>query len=387
MDYCMCESVGGSGSTTSGDLRRLEPGDPTTRGKIDCKAPGLTQLHQRLWIDYVHGRVTICYMLNENGMVSVALQRQCGIEVPSEKEIEDLVTLNRLDEILIVKIKGKIAQISALTTRSKARSGVPMGSDPDSLREEVKYLVGEIRDLTQEDVKSDLRFYCPTTSDAAVDRDKSMRLVIPEMLQQDILYHYHTSLQGGHHGIGRTYDRVRDHFQWRGLYKSVKRYVGECVDCEMGKGRPRIQGDSPGNLQATYSFQNIAMDHIPSLPSSFNGNTELLSFVDRYGIGKACVSRSAQTITETYEECAFFRFGAREVIRHDPSFNKILGQRHRATMNYRPQANRSAERIFQTTARTLKMIWINEIGTNMSNGTPSRSITQEIGSEVKRLST
>ncbi|OWY90095.1 LOW QUALITY PROTEIN: hypothetical protein PHMEG_00041932 [Phytophthora megakarya] len=104
---------------------------------------------------------------------SVALQRQCGIEVASEKEIEDLVTLNRLDETLIVKIKGKIAQISALTTRSKARSGVPMGSDPDSLREEVrtgdradpaipkwrvmdlikKYLVGEMRDLTQEDVK------------------------------------------------------------------------------------------------------------------------------------------------------------------------------------------------------------------------------------------
>ncbi|OWZ05873.1 LOW QUALITY PROTEIN: reverse transcriptase [Phytophthora megakarya] len=322
----------------------------------------------------------------------------------SDKEIQDLITLNRLDEILMVKVEGEIAQISAVTTRSKARSGVRIGSDPDSLREEVvrelrierirqaqdeeswildlkKYLVGKIRDLTQEDAKifgsiamnyevdqSDLLFYCPTTKEAAADRDKLMRLVIPETLQQDILHHYHTSLQGGHQGIGRTYDRIRDHFHWRGLYKSVQRYVGECVDCETGKGRPRIQGESPGNLQATYPFQIIAMDRIPSLPRSFNGNTELLIFVDlfsRYVIAKASASRSAQTIAETYEECVFRRFGASEVIRHDrgpgfmsdvfKSFNKILRHRQRTTMAYRPQANGSAERMVQTTTRALKM--------------------------------
>ncbi|OWY91899.1 reverse transcriptase, partial [Phytophthora megakarya] len=70
-----------------------------------------------------------------------------------------------------------------------------------------KYLVGEIRDLTQEEAKMfgsiamnyeadqlDLLFYCPTTKETAADRDKMMRLMIPETLQQDILHHYHTSL-------------------------------------------------------------------------------------------------------------------------------------------------------------------------------------------------
>ncbi|POM67314.1 Reverse transcriptase, partial [Phytophthora palmivora] len=47
---------------------------------------------------------------------------------------------------------------------------------------------------------------------------------------------------------------------------SVQRYVGQCIDCETGKGRPTIHGESPGNLQATYPFQIIGMDHIPSLP-------------------------------------------------------------------------------------------------------------------------
>ncbi|OWY98644.1 reverse transcriptase [Phytophthora megakarya] len=244
-----------------------------------------------------------------------------------------------------------------------------------------KYLIEEIRDLTQEEARVfgsiatnyevdqlDLLFYCPTSKETAADRDKLMRLVMPETLQQDILHHYHTSLQGGHQGVGRTYDRIRDHFHWRGLYKSVQRYVGECVDCGTVKGRPRIQGESPGNLQATYPFQIIAMDHIPSLPRSFKGNTELLVFVDLFTgsvITKASASRSAQTIAETYEECVFLRFGASEVIRHDrepgfmsdffKSFNKILGQRQRATMAYRPQANGSAERMVQTTTRALKM--------------------------------
>ncbi|KAE8881312.1 hypothetical protein PF003_g34773 [Phytophthora fragariae] len=110
------------------------------------------------------------------------------------------------------------------------------------------------------------------------------------------------------------------------------------------------------------------MDHIPSLPKSHKGNTELLIWVDLftgYVIAKASASRTAQTIAESYEECVFRRFGASEVIRHDRepgfmadffrSFNKILGQRQRATMAYRPQANGTAERMVQTTTRALKM--------------------------------
>ncbi|POM59106.1 Reverse transcriptase, partial [Phytophthora palmivora] len=161
-----------------------------------------------------------------------------------------------------------------------------------------------------------------------------MRLVIPETLYQDILHHYHVRLEGGHQGIGRTYQRIRDHFHWRGLYKSVQRYVGECVDCETGKSKPRIQGESP---------------------DLFSG----------YVIAKASSSRTAQTVAESYEECVFRRFGASEAIRHDRepgfmsdffrAFKKILGQRQRATMAYRSQANGSAERMVQTTTRAIKM--------------------------------
>ena len=116
------------------------------------------------------------------------------------------------------------------------------------------------------------------------------------------------------------------------------------------------------------------MDHIPSLPKSHRGNTELLIWVDLftgYVMAKANASRTAQTVAEGYEECVFRRFGASEVIRHDrePSFmsdffrafNRMVGQRQRATMAYRPQANGTAERMVQTLTRSIKM-YVSDVG-------------------------
>ncbi|POM76019.1 Reverse transcriptase [Phytophthora palmivora] len=360
------------------------------RGEIDCKAPSLTLLKRRAldrlndWPD--HGLVHVKRDWNgsADSLASAALQRQGGVNIESNEDKQDLITLNRLDEILVAKTTDQAAQITAVVTRPGSRSTIRTTSDPQSLRDEVvrdlridrirqdeeawisglkKYLNGDLQDLTQQEAKSyanlaadydldyhDLLFYCPSTRPTEADRDKLMLLVIPETLYQDILHHYHVSLEGGHQGIGRTYQRIRDHFHWRGLYKSVQRYVGECVDCETGKSKPRIQGESPGNLQATYSFQIIAMDHIPSLPRSHKGNTELLIFEDLfsgYVIAKASSSRTAQTVAESYEECVFRRFGTSEAIRHDRepgfmsdffrAFNKIL------------------ERMVQTTTRAIKM--------------------------------
>ncbi|CAI5709115.1 unnamed protein product [Peronospora effusa] len=110
------------------------------------------------------------------------------------------------------------------------------------------------------------------------------------------------------------------------------------------------------------------MDHIPSLPKSHKGNTELLISVDLFTgnvMAKASASRTAQTVAEEYEECVFRRFGASETIRHDrePGFmsdffralSRMVGQRQRATMAYQPQANGTAERMVQTPTRSLKM--------------------------------
>ncbi|OWY99735.1 reverse transcriptase [Phytophthora megakarya] len=265
-----------------------------------------------------------------DSLASVALQRQGGIEVHKMPGHQDLVTLNRspagvMQEDLIREIR--VDWIKQAQEVEVWIAGMK------------KYLSGSIADLTQAEARS--------YGKIAADYEEDIR-------EWDVP----TSGSG-------------DHFHWSGLYRSVQRYV---VDCETGKGKPVIRGGSPGNLQATYPFQIIAMDHIsypfqiiamdhiPSQPRSHKGNTELLIWVGLftgYVIAKASSSRSAQTVAESYEECVFRRFGASEMIRHDRelfrSFKKILGQRQRATMAYRPQANGTAERMVQTATRVLKM--------------------------------
>ncbi|POM70633.1 Reverse transcriptase [Phytophthora palmivora] len=63
------------------------------------------------------------------------------------------------------------------------------------------------------------------------------------------------------------------------------------------------------------------------------------------------------------------------------SFNKIVGQRQRATMAYRPQANGTTERMVGTLTRAVKMISISEIETNTQSASPSRSTLPKIASE------
>ena len=126
-----------------------------------------------------------------------------------------------------------------------------------------------------------LLFFCPRSTPAD-DRTGMMRLVIPEQLQRDFLHHFHTSVEGGRQEIDRTYQRIRTSFQWIGPYRSVQRFIGKCTYCKIGKGTSTVDGTSAGNVQASYPFQIIAMDHIPSQLGSFKGNTELLLWVDLF---------------------------------------------------------------------------------------------------------
>ncbi|KAJ0391367.1 hypothetical protein P43SY_010796 [Pythium insidiosum] len=79
-----------------------------------------------------------------------------------------------------------------------------------------------------------------------------------EGMVAEVLYHYHSSLAGGHQG------------------------VTPCPDCQSGKGDPRADPGSPGNLVETRPFDIVGMDHAPSLPRSHRGNSELLVWVDHF---------------------------------------------------------------------------------------------------------
>lgn len=169
-----------------------------------------------------------------------------------------------------------------------------------------QYFRGNLAALTQEDCKQlqktadsfelgndDLLYYVGMQRRPHPDGEgPQMSVVLPSTLQQEVLHHYHTSLVGGHQGISRTFARLTARFYWKNMFRSVQKFIKTCVDCETEKGEPRTRSRSPGSIQASYPFQVLGLDHIPSMPKSKRGNTELLIWVDQH-TGFVIVSTNA----------------------------------------------------------------------------------------------
>ncbi|KAE9323578.1 hypothetical protein PF008_g17318 [Phytophthora fragariae] len=167
------------------------------RGEIDYKAPGLTLLRQKAldrllaWPDHELLHVKRDWNGSADSLAGAALQRQAGVEVEEDPDFENLVTLNRLEEILVAREAEKhpTAKVSPVATRATDGSR----SHPAVLQEEVvrnlqigrikqaqdkevwiaglkKYLVWVVHDLSPEDIKS----YNAVGSDYDVDLDGLM---------------------------------------------------------------------------------------------------------------------------------------------------------------------------------------------------------------------
>ena len=173
-------------------------------------------------------------------LASTALHRQEGVETVPNEERPDLEVINRLSELLVPKDKSPSVKLLAVT-----RARVPIRISGETMNEEVvqrlrvdrirkaqeeegwmrdlkAYLNGDWGDLSVESARScckmsedyeiseeRLLVYCPRLRSEREDREVAVRLVIPERLQVDFLHHYHTSLEGGHQGVGWTYQRLR----------------------------------------------------------------------------------------------------------------------------------------------------------------------------------
>ncbi|ETP31408.1 hypothetical protein F442_19730 [Phytophthora nicotianae P10297] len=97
------------------------------RGEIECKAPGLTPLRRRAldqlrtWPAHEFLHVKLDWNQSADRLANTALHQQEGTVVTSETECDDLVVLNRLQELLLPKDEGSVARMAA-TTRSRTRS-------------------------------------------------------------------------------------------------------------------------------------------------------------------------------------------------------------------------------------------------------------------------
>ncbi|OWY96947.1 reverse transcriptase, partial [Phytophthora megakarya] len=187
---------------------------------------------------------------------------------------------------------------------------------------------------------------------------------------QEVLHNCHDSIEGGHQGVVRSYQRVKHDYYWIGLYADVEKHVKSCLDCGSSKSLPQLKGYSPRNVLAERPFQVVSMDFVIPLPRSRRGNTALLlwqcSFTG-FVIAKAMSDTDALTVGQGVRG---IRFGAPSLIRHDrdprfmsevfQAFAELIQARSRSTLRYRPQANGQQERSAKKTVMQSVKVYVED---------------------------
>ena len=171
-------------------------------------------------------------------------------------------------------------------------------------------------------------------------------------------------------GVAKTKHRILEHFFWPKISRAVKRFVKQCVVCQM-KGPKGNFTKAPiqKGVTATRPFQKIAIDIIGVMPVMSNrGHRYILTVIDicsRYAEAIPLKKiESKDIVKELYE--IFTKFGFPEEIISDrgtqftssltKEFMNTFGIKQKFTTPYHPQFNCMCERFNKTLKEMLSKV-------------------------------
>lgn len=199
-------------------------------------------------------------------------------------------------------------------------------------------------------------------------KDNHAQLVLPPPLRYEVLVHAHDDLTGGHLGTFKTYEKLRDRFYWRGMYKDVEHWVRSCVDCATRK-RPRNNLKAPLlPIPVDGAFDRLAVDCLGPLPVTWSGNRYLVVFTEyltKWPEIFAVPTINAETIAKLLVNEIIPRHGAPRTLLSDRGKNflsllvaevcKLYSIKKVNTTSYHPQTDGLVERMNSTLCQTLSM--------------------------------
>lgn len=191
-----------------------------------------------------------------------------------------------------------------------------------------------------------------------------------------IIEEFHSSKAGGHKGITKTYQRIRQHYSWDNMKKDIQTFINQCRNCQIKKltriktKQPMIITDTPGS-----AFDKVALDIVGPLPATQIGNEYIVTMQDlltKYSVGVPIKVANAITIADAFMKQFICRFGAPRAILTDQgspfmtSLFKYIARKFNIkqfrTTAYHPQSNGSLERSHHVLAEYLKQ-YVEEDGT------------------------
>ncbi len=271
-------------------------------------------------------------------------------------------------------LTGKIAAINLSLPAPRLREVARLLDNIVTLQEQVpefKAIRAYIKDgclpeqpkLRQELIRQLDAFICDDANDALCKiSGENVALCVPPELYETVLYDSHTAPSAGHLGVIKTLARVRQHYWWPALVKSVTEYVAKCPLCQAHKERPRPPREPLGDRPPPKNpWERLHMDIWGPGRPAHSGNRYVLGVVDtfsKYLVLIPIPNQTAVTVADAIVERVMLPYGMPSEIVSDQALSftaalqaelyAIFGVTRRVSTPYRPQANGQIERMFRT---------------------------------------
>ena len=197
--------------------------------------------------------------------------------------------------------------------------------------------------------------------------DTILRAVVPQSARQEILEMAHGSATGGHFGVQKTTEKLKQRFHWMRITRDVKYWCEKCPTCN----RHKTHNPNRAPLKPIYTgepFERVAMDLIGPLPRTERGNRYILTVVDHFTKHVEAYplpDQEAVTIARVFMNEFISRFGVPYVIHTDQGANfesnlfkelcKMLNIKKTRTTPYHPQCDGQVERMNRTLIELLAL--------------------------------
>ena len=191
-------------------------------------------------------------------------------------------------------------------------------------------------------------------------------IVIPYSLQTLAASIVHDSFIGGHAAVDRTLFAAKRRFFWRGMRKTIEKYIEKCKICKLHKGKPHPRQPLRKFPVPDKPFDTVSMDLIGPLKLTSRGHRYILvvtDFLTRYVSVKPLVNKSADVVAEALWE-VFCEHGSPSSMYSDSGSefrNAILAEmaknfkiKHLRVAVYHPASNGLCERKNQSIISVLK---------------------------------
>ena len=115
--------------------------------------------------------------------------------------------------------------------------------------------------------------------------DKDL-ILTPKGLVESVLNLAHNIPSGGHQGVHRTKEQVKDRFFWYGMTKDICHHVLGCGVCILNKKKARGELNL---FHANSPMERVHLDFLGPLPRMAAGNENVLVLVDQFTKWVECI--------------------------------------------------------------------------------------------------